>query len=333
MAIARDDTGYPNRGRIGEAVAGFAASRFGWEVDPARVRIVADVMSGVAEILRVLTEPDDGVVVSPPVYAPFFSVTREVGRRVVEVPLVGEDGRRLDLDGLERAFAGGARVYLLCNPHNPTGRSYPRDDLEAVASLAARHGVTVIADEVHAPMTLPGATHIPYLKLGEAAAEHCVTITSASKAFNIPGLKCAVIVTAPGHTDDVLAEGLPAHLVYHVGHLGVLASIAAFEHGEEWLDALIRHLDRNRRLLAELLADRLPAVRYLPPEAGYLAWLDCRELGLGDDPAAAFLERGKVALTPGPAFGTEGCGFARLNIGTSSALLEEAVRRMASSVR
>jgi len=330
-AIARDDAGYADLGRLPDAFAAFAATRFDWKVEPGRVRLVADVMSAVAEVLRAVTAPGDAVVVNPPVYPPFLGVTREVGRMVVEVPLAAD--RSLDLDALEHAFAAGARAYLLCHPHNPTGRPCSRDELRAIAALAARHGVAVISDEVHAPMTLPGATHVPYLALGGEAAEHGIAVTSASKAWNIAGLKCAVIVTASDRVDRALSEGLPPHLPYHAGHLGVLATIAAFEHGGEWLEALVHHLDRNRTLLTELLAEQLPEVGYVPPQAGYLAWLDCSALGLGDDPAEAFLERGRVALSPGPAFGAGGAGFARLNIGTSSALLEEAVGRMARAIR
>jgi cystathionine beta-lyase len=205
------------------------------------------------------------------------------------------------------------------------------EELRTIAELAARYGVTVIADEVHAPLAMPGRAHVPYLTV-DGAGERGVAIVSASKAWNIPGLKCALIVTGSAGMHEVLDEGLPGHLPYHAGHLGVLASLAAFQHGGEWLDALVDHLDRNRAFLAELLRDRLPEVRYLPPPAGYLAWLDCRALGLGDDPAAAFLERGRVALSPGPPFGEQGKGFARLNFGTSSALLEEAVDRMAASI-
>ncbi len=329
-AIARDDAGYAHAGRLPEAFAEFAAARFGWTVEPGRVRLVADVMSAVAELLRALTGPGEGVVVNPPVYPPFFGVTREVGRTVVEVPLAADSS--LDLDALEQAFAAGARAYLLCHPHNPTGRPCTRGELDAVAVLAARHGVTVVSDEVHAPMTLPGATHVPYLAIGSEAAEHGIAITSASKAWNIAGLKCAVIVSGSERSERRLSEVLPSHLPYHAGHLGVLATIAAFEHGGEWLDALVDHLDRNRRLLAGLLAEKLPEVGYLPPQAGYLAWLDCRALALGDDPSEVFLERGRVALSPGPSFGAGGAGYARLNIGTSSALLEEAVDRMAAAL-
>jgi cysteine-S-conjugate beta-lyase len=331
-AIARNDAGYPHIGRLPEVFVAFAAARFGWQVEPSRIRACADVMSAVAELLRALTEPGDGVVINPPVYPPFFGVTRDVGREVVAVPLErASDVWRLDLDGTERAFAAGARAYLLCHPQNPTGTSFSRGELEAVATLAERYGVAVIADEVHAPLTMQDAAHVPYVTVARPGAD-AASIVSASKAWNVPGLKCALIVSGSDAAEQKLAESLPTHLAMHTGHLGVLAAVAAFEHGGEWLDALLRHLDRNRHLLADLLAEHLPQVRYVPPDAGYLAWLDCRELGLGDDPSEVFLARGRVALSGGPPFGGEGSGFARLNFGTSSALLEDAVRRMAASV-
>ena len=332
-AVELGDTGYPELGRLPEAFAGFAEARFGWNVDPARVWLVADVMSGVAELLRALTEPGDAVVVNTPIYPPFVKITEEVGRRIVEAPLArGPDGWELDLDALEQAFAAGARVYLFCHPHNPTGRSFSRSDLAAVSALAARYGVIVISDEVHAPLTMPGSEHVPYLALGGEAVEHGIAILAASKAFNLAGLKCAAIVTASDRVQDELTVRLSKFLGYHAGHLGVLAAIAAFEEGGPWLDALVDQLDRNRNLLGRLLEEQLPEVVYVPPQAGYLAWLDCTALDLGDDPSVAFLERGRVALSPGPSFGTQGNGFARLNFGTSEALLTEAVRRMAVAV-
>lgn len=332
--IERSDTGYPSSGPLGEAFAGFAQARFGWEVDPARVRAAPDVMTAVTELLRALTAPGDGVVVNPPIYPPFLSVTAELGRRLLEAPLRrSEHGFELDLDALEAAFAGGARAYLLCHPHNPTGRSFRREELEAVSSLALRHGVTVISDEIHAPLTLPGAAHVPYLALGGEAASHGVAVGGASKAWNLAGLKCALIVSGSAEMDARLEASLSSRLRYHVGHLGVVASIAAFEQGGPWLEAVVSQLDRNRRGLAALLGERLPGVDYVPPQAGYLAWLDCRRLELGEDPAAAFLEHGRVALSPGPSFGTQGRGFARLNFATSPALLAEAVDRMAAGAR
>jgi cysteine-S-conjugate beta-lyase len=325
-AVARDDTGYANADGLPAAFAAFAAARWGWEVDPQRTLLVADIMSGVGELLRALTAPGDGVVVNPPVYPPFFKMVNEVGRELVEAPL-GSDWR-LDLDALESAFAAGARCYLLCSPHNPTGTVHTRDELAALAGLAERHDVLVISDEVHAPMTLPGAVHVPYLDVGP---ENGLALISASKAWNVPGLKCALAIAASERMTEALRR-LPEHVPFHAGHFGVLANIAAFAEGAEWLDGLVAHLDAQRTLVAGLLAAELPDVRHVRPEAGYLVWLDCRELDLGDDPSEVFLERGRVALSPGLPFGAQGRGFARLNVGTSGALVAEAVSRMRSAL-
>ena len=330
-ALADGDLGYAHaRGaELGRAFAGFARRRWGWEVDPDAVVAVPDVMVGVAELLRLLTPPGAGVIITPPVYPPFFSVIAETGRRPVEVPLRGADaGRRLPLAGIRAAARRGARALLLCNPHNPTGDVAERDELLAVAEIMADHDGVVLSDEIHAPLTLAGATHVPFCSLPDPATERAITLTSASKGWNLAGLKCGLAVARSERMRATLA-GLPIDLPDRVGHLGVLASEAAFRDGEPWLDALIDYLEETRRWLPGILADRLPQVRYEPGRATYLAWLDCRALGLGDDPAAHFLEQGRVALAPGPDFGTPGRGFARLNLGTSRALIEEAVERVA----
>lgn len=330
-AIELDDCGYANPlapGGLREAFAGFAGRRLGWEVDPERVVPLVDVVSGLSELLRVLTEPGDGVVINPPVYHPFFSLIAEAGRRVVEVPLA--DGRELDLDGIARAFAGGARALILCNPHNPTGAVLERSELEALAQLAGEHDAWVLADEIHAPLVLDGAEHLPFVSVSAAAAERGIVLSSASKAFNVAGLKCAVAVTA-GEPASEAVQRLP-EVARHSGHLGVLASEAAFRDGDQWLDEVLAVLDSNRRRLGELLAERLPQVGYEPPRAGYLAWLDCSALGLGADPAPALLERGRVALSGGPSFGRGGDGFVRLNFGTSPELVEQIVERIATAV-
>jgi cystathionine beta-lyase len=333
-AVELGDCGYasPDQRALAEAYAGFAHERFGWTVDPSGVTPVTDVMVGVAEILRRTTSPGAGVIINPPVYPPFFSTINEIGRQVVEAPLArSADRYELDLDAVEQGFEAGAEAYLLCNPHNPIGQVWDAAELQAVAELAERYDAVVIADEVHAPLVLPGAKHQPYVALGGPAARRGITITAASKGWNFAGLKCAVLVTETGPMRSVV-EGFPTDLRDRVGHLGVLASRAAWRDGGSWLDDLLGVLDRNRRLVGELLESELPAVDYAPPAASYLAWLDCRDLGLGADPAKHFLERGRVALMSGLDFGREGAGFARLNLGTSAHLLTEAVRRLAAAV-
>ncbi len=331
-ALAIGDCGYGHKGRLGEAFAAFAGKRLRWPADPARVYAIPDVMTGVAEVVQAVTPPGSGVVINPPVYPPFFYRLRFAERRVVEAPLRRGDGGRydLDLDALEAALAAeDVRAYLLCSPHNPAGRVWSRDQLAAVADLCQRHAVVLLVDEIHAPLALAGAEHVPFLSLDHEMTEHAVAFTSASKAWNIPGLKCGVAIAGSPDLAAVLDERWEALLA---GQIGVLASIAAFEQSLPWLDALLAQLDENRTLLARLLAEHLPAVAYVPPEASFLAWLDGRALGLGDDPAAAFIKRGRVALSPGPGFGPQGRGFARLNIGTSPALITEAVRRMAAAI-
>jgi cystathionine beta-lyase len=331
-AIDDDDCGYADPAGLGEAFVPWARARWGWDVKREDVHVVADVVTGIAELLRVATAAGDRVVIEPPVYHPFASTIRQLGRVVVDVPVAMHEGAHVpDLDGIERAYAAGARAHLLCSPHNPTGLVYSEAALARIAELADLYGVLVLADEIHAPLTLPGAVHRPFAGVSAAAARRSIVLTSASKSWNLAGLKAAVMVASSDEARAVLAR-LPPDTPYHAGHLGVLASRAAFSEGAAWLADVVALLDRNRTLLGDLLREHLPLVGYVPPRAGYLAWLDCSALGLGPDPAAAFLARGKVALSAGPLFGREGEGFARLNIATSRGLLEEAVRRMASVV-
>ncbi len=332
-AIDRSDLGYasPSPG-LAEALAGFTAGRWGWQVDPAHVTLAPEVGVAVVEVLRLLVRPGDRVVINPPVYDSFFPWIVEAGCRLVEVPLgQTSNGWALDLNAMQTAFQDGARVHLLCSPHNPTGTVHQRHDLERLAALAARYGVTVLSDEIHAPLVLPGRTHHPFVSVSQEAAAHGMVFTSASKAWNLAGLKCAAIITADPATRR-LVKRLPEELPWRVGHLGVLGSIAAFQEGEPWLDEVLGVLDHHRHYLAKLLAARIPAIRYRPPDASYLAWLDCTALGLGDDPSAVFLARGRVALSRGPSFGRPGVGHARLNMGTSRQILAAAVDRIAAAI-
>lgn len=328
-AIDADDCGYAHPTALPDAFAAFAKSRFDWTVDPSRVRSAPEVMIAIAEILRIVTKPGDGIVINRPVYPPFTMVIEEVGCRVVDAPLahVQGGGWDLDLDALEEAFAGGARAYVLCNPHNPVGRVFEKAQLEAIAKLAKQYNVVVLADEIHGPLVLPGAKHVPFVSVSEPLGADAITITSASKAFNIAGLKCAVFVAGSQAMQSAMKK-LPIELPERVGLHGMLANIVAFQEGAQYLDELLAHLDRNRALMTELLGVYLPAVRYIPPQAGYLAWLDCSALGLGDDPAKIFLKKGKVALMRGLDFGRQGACFTRVNMGTSSAILSEVVGRM-----
>jgi cysteine-S-conjugate beta-lyase len=354
-AVDRGDTGYAAGARAyAEALAGFAARRWGWdalEVD--RTAVVPDVMLGIVEVLRLVTEPGDTVVVNPPVYPPFYAFVTHADRRVVEAPLDGSG--RIDREVLGATFASARRtsrrvLYLLCNPHNPTGAVHTADELAEVAALAREHGVRVVSDEIHAPLVLDGATFTPYLSVD--GAEDAFAVTSASKAWNLAGLKAGLVVAGSAAADDLAR--LPEEVGHGPSHLGVLAHTVAFEDGGPWLDALLAGLAANRDLLGRLLVEHLPEVCWVPPEGTYLAWLDCRALGPDEaggadgaggaggaggadgagiaselaGPARAFLDHARVALSSGHVFGTGGAGHVRLNFATSPAILTEAVTRM-----
>lgn len=334
QAVETGDTGYvASRTPLAASYAAFAKRRFGWEPDPARMRSTADVSMGIVEILRRVARPGERVVVTPPVYPPFYDLVEEAGAEVERVPLRDTGtGWELDLEGIRVAFAGGARAILLCNPHNPTGTVHDRAVLTVLADLADEYGATVVSDEIHAPLAQPDTGYTPFLALGAAAQRVGFAVVSASKAFNLAGLKCALMVTADEATSAVV-RGLPVEVEWRTGQFGLLAAVAAYsEESDAWLDGLLHTLDENRALLGELLAHHLPEARYRLPDAGYLAWIDLTALGWGDNPARRILREGKVALHFGPAFGEQGNGHVRLNFGTSPEVITEAVERIAALV-
>jgi len=333
-AVRRGDTGYGWGPRYAAAVARYARDSWGWELDPSSSQVVTDVMIGASEVLRLLTDPGGPVVVSPPVYDSFFGFVDAIGRRRVDAPLTSAG--RLDPEALASAFReatsrGERAAYLLCNPQNPTGTLHSPEELATLAALAREHGVRVVSDEVHSPLVLPGSPPFtPYLTV--PGAEDAFAVFSPSKGWNLAGLKSALVVAGPGAVPEL--ERLHEVHTHGSSHIGAIAHVAALEQGGEWLAQLLEELSANFDLLEHLLAEHLPDIRWRRPQATYLAWLDCRALGLGDDPAQAFRRRGRVALGSGPRYDPHGGqGFVRLNVATCPEVIEEAVRRMASVVR
>ena len=337
------DTGYPHGTAYAEAVAAFAADRWDFPgLDPARMALVPDVMMGIVEALRLLTRPGDAVVVTSPVYAPFFAFVTRAERQIVETSLTAEG--RLDADAIEegllRARAAGSErpVVLLSNPHNPTGAVHTRAELEAVAQVARRQGARIISDEIHAPLVYSDARFVPLLSV--AGAENAFALTSGSKAFNLAGLKAALLMAGPEAAGDLAR--LPEEVSHGPSHVGILAHTAGFTRGRDWLDALLQGLEENRALLGGLLEEHLPQVSWRPPQATYLAWLDASALQLSAPasgealaivsdvagPARFFLDEARVALSSGHVFGRGGSDAVRLNFATRPDLLSEAVRRM-----
>lgn len=328
VALGRHDLGYapPAPQSLRRSFAGFAERRLGWAVDEEQVVLVPDVMIGLIELCRVIASPGDAIAFATPAYPPFYRALPQAGVRLIEIGL--RDDASLDLDSLDDALNAGARALVLASPHNPTGHALARDELEAIANRCAEREVWVLADEIHAPLTLDGATHAPLLEVSDAARRWGIALTSASKAFNLAGLKAALVVTADGNARDLVAQMPPQN--ERAGLLGVIAAEAAFDDGDPWLDAVLAQLARNRDQLAGALATELPEISWCPPAATYLGWLDCTKLGLGDEPAVPFLQRGRIALSRGLDFGSPGAGHVRLNFATSPDHLADAIVRMAT---
>ncbi len=327
-AIRNGETGYPYGTALRDAFVGFAQDRWGWSVDPEPVVEVADVLSGLSQALALLTGPGDPVIITTPIWPPFAQVIEHLDRAVVPAPL-GTTGR-LDFATLEEAFdrstyRGGRAALLLCSPHNPTGVVHTAAELTRVAELADRFGVRVVVDEVHAPLCYPGNRFVPYLSV--PGAESGLAVISAAKAWNIAGLKAGLLI--PGSAAGADLARLPDLVRYGASAIGMVAHAAAFAAGGGWLDAHLAGLERNRAQIVELVARWLPEVVLRPPEATYFAWLDCRALDLQPDPATAYLERGRVALSGGETFVAGGEGFVRLNFAAAPGTLAEALRRMA----
>ena len=317
-------------GAMAEAYAAYSRDTYGWVVDPADVRPVGDVIEALRLALDHVCAPGSPVVLPTPAYMPFVAMPPLLGREVRQVPLVDVGGRPgYDLGALDAALADGG-LLVLCNPHNPVGRVLEPAELLAIAEVAERRGARVFADEVHAPLVYPGHRHVPYASLSPVTAGHALTATSASKAWNLPGLKCAQVVLS-NDADRATWARLGLLAGHGAANLGVVANTAAYAEGRPWLDAVLDHLDGTRTLLAEWVAELLPGVDYTPPEGTYLAWLDFRATGLAE-PGAHFRAKAGVVLVDGALCGEAGRGFARLNFATPRPILRQALEQMAAAM-
>jgi cysteine-S-conjugate beta-lyase len=327
--VDRGDFGYNMAAecRLAEAFAEWQEANHGWRPDTERVRVFCDVMQAVEVAVWLQTQPGDGVVVFTPVYPPFLGTVSKSGRRIVECPLDPAEGWRLDPERLSAVVDRGTTAILLCNPHNPTGRAFSREELTAIAEVAERHDLLVISDEIWADLRHPGATHIPMALISEEVAARTLTINAASKSFNVAGLRCAVAHLGHAGLAQSIAS-VPSHVFGAVSSLGAEATLAAWTAGAPWLAETRVHLTAQRDHLATRLAEEVPAIGFASPEATYLAWLDFRELGLGDDPAKRLLESARVALSSGLDFGPRGAGFARLNFATTREILDVILDRV-----
>jgi cystathionine beta-lyase len=331
--VDRSDTGYLGPfPEMLEAFKSISETLWSWTPDVSQMRTSTDVGVGVVEVLRTLISPGDAIVLNSPIYDNMWRWINEVKGKLVDVPLIHEGmNYQMDLAGVEAAYKAGAKVHLLCSPHNPVGIVFSKETLSNIADLAEKYGVIVISDEIHAPLTFDSKEFTPFLNVSTAAKHVGITVTSASKTFNLAGLKCALIITQ----DEKLKErinSMPVSVAFRASLFGAVAAAAAMSESQDWLNNLIYTLDQNRKLLRNLIDSKAPAIGYREPDFGYLAWLDLSQLGLGDDPAKLILERSKLAVNAGSMYGPNSKNHIRFNFGTGSEIITEAFDRIMQSI-
>ena len=315
---------------LSAACAEFQQHRYGWDVDPALIHPIPDVIKGLEIAITRYSRPGSPVILPTPAYMPFLSVPGYLGREIIQVQMRDDAGFfTFDLDAIEDAFLAGGHLLIFCNPYNPLGRVFTRDEMAQLTDVVDRHGGRVFADEIHAPLVYPGMRHVPYASTSDAAASHTLTATSASKAWNLPGLKCAQVILT-SEPDRECWEQMGFFASHGASNPGVVANIAAYRHGEAWLDEVLAYLDDSRRLLDGLLSRHLPRLRYRPPDGTYLAWLDCAAMDLPSSPGALVTDRARITVVDGPAFGVGGAGAFRFNFATPQPILTEMIELIAA---
>ena len=328
--VERSDTGYLGPfPELFDAFAKFSNQRWGWQPDVTQMRIATDVGVGIVEIMRVLIKPGEKVMLNSPVYENIWRWITEVNATTVDTPLIEENlNYKLDLTAIEKEYKNGVKVHILCHPHNPVGVIFDKQQLASLAELAKRYQVVILSDEIHAPLTYDAKNFTPFLAVSDLAKEVGIIITSASKSFNLAGLKCAIIITQSPALQERINK-MPPAVTWRASLFGAVASTAAYAQSTDWLDNLLITLDENRKLVAALIESKLPGDKYRIPDFGYLAWLDMSNLGAEDDLAGQILEKGKVAVNGGVLYGPKHKSFIRLNFGTSPELITEGINRIA----
>ena len=329
LLINNSDTGYlGNMPELPNALYHFALSRWQWHIDPSQIKIAPDVGVGVIEIARLLVKSGEKILINTPVYYNFYNWIKELQCVVADAPLKEENLQySLDLPEIEKAYQTGVRLHILCNPHNPVGSLYRKSDLQNLAELAKRYHVTILSDEIHAPLVYSENTFIPFLSVSDTAKEVGFSFLSATKAFNIAGLKCAQIV-AQSEKNLAILNSLPTAVHSRASLFGAVASAVAYKECNDWLDGVIRELDLSRYYLKELVEQFKLPIGYRVPECSYFGWLDLRSANLSGDIAQHFINKGRIAIAPGNFYGPTGSGFIRINFATSRELILDAMTRI-----
>jgi cysteine-S-conjugate beta-lyase len=322
--------GYPcEPDELRQVIIDHLAKKYAWTVTPEQLVLMPGVVNGFNLACQAIAAPGEGVLIQTPVYPPFFSAPRHAGATSQQAELTRQDngGYAIDFDKFEQAITGQTRIFILCNPHNPVGRVFRRDELEKMAEICLRHDVTICSDEIHCDLVYPGYQHIPMAALHPEISRRTITLMAPSKTYNIAGLSCSFAIIQDAdlrHTFQKASRGL----IGEVNILGQVAALAAFKEGQPWLDELLCYLEANRDFLYDYVRWELPGISMGLPEATYLAWLDCRQSGIQGSPHDFFLEKGRVAMNRGDDFGPNGAGFVRMNFGCPRAMLVEALERM-----
>ncbi|HOV05698.1 MAG TPA: PatB family C-S lyase [Anaerolineaceae bacterium] len=300
-----------------------------WKIKLEDIVLLPGVVAAFNLVCQAVTSPGESILIQPPVYPPFFQAPRYAGARtVVNEVRVKDDGKYgIDFEDFESALEKDTRCFLLCNPHNPIGRVYTRQELHAMAEICLRHNMVICSDEIHSDLVYPGASHVPIASIDAEIANQTVTLIAPSKTYNIAGLECSALICTNAELREKIQHARRG-LLGGVNALGMIAGAAAYREGDDWLREVMAVLESNRDFLMGYLAEKLPAIKMIQPEATYLAWLDCRELNLPVSPAKYFLEHARVAVNAGEDFGKPGEGFVRLNFGCTRSTLLEALERM-----
>ena len=327
--------GYPMEpDGLRETVCAWIESEYDWSVPCDSIVFLPNVVVSFNLATRALTQPGDGLLIQTPVYFPILHVPGNASLEEQLAPLAKQaDGRfEIDFDGFEQAITDRTRLFMLCNPHNPVGRVYRRDELERMAEICVKHDVAICSDEIHADFVFNGHRHTPIASLSPEIAQNSVTLLAPNKTFNVAGISCAVAVVPNPEIRKKMDEARRG-LIPHVSILGYTATLAAYQHGKPWLTGLIGYLEATRDFAADFVARELPGLRFTPIEGTYLAWLDTAGSGISGNPQEFFLKEAHVALNDGAVFGTGGEGFVRLNLGCPRATLVEALERMSEAMK
>jgi cysteine-S-conjugate beta-lyase len=317
-----------------KAIVDWVGERYEWKIQPIDQVFVPGVVIGFNKAALAVGNPGDGIVIQPPVYPPMLDAPSNTKMMRQDAPLarMPDGSYEIDWDLFRAAFTPETRLFLLCNPHNPTGRVFRRDELERMAEICLERGVTICSDEIHGDMVYRDHRHIPIASLSPEIAQNTITLIAPSKTFNLAGLSCAIAVIPNPKLRGAYADAGKG-LAGWVNMLGLAAAEAAYRDGSEWLEQLMAYLKANRDFVYDYVRSEMNDITMVRPEGTYLAWLDCRNAGINGNPAKFFLDNAKVAFNDGDTFGPGGAGFVRLNYGTPRALVKEGLERMSKALR